>query len=78
MLKRCKAGHLSREITKIYRRLNEHCKDCKFLPEVRRSEAHRLDAQISSSYYLMEVLRTSLRIIVMPSTIKSIMATSNQ
>ena len=42
-LKRRKAGHLS-EITKIYRRLNEYCKDYKFLPEV-RSEAQRLDAQ---------------------------------
>ena len=42
-LKRSKAGHLS-EITKIYRRLNEYCKDYKFLPEV-RDEAHRLDAQ---------------------------------
>ena len=42
-LKRSKAGHLS-EITKIYRRLNEYCKDYKFLPEV-RSEAHRLHSQ---------------------------------
>ena len=42
-LKRSKAGHLG-EITKIYRRLNEYCKDYKFLPEV-RNEAHRLDAQ---------------------------------
>ena len=42
-LKRSKAGHLG-EITKIYRRLNEYCKDYKFLPEV-RNETHRLDAQ---------------------------------
>ena len=38
-LKRSKAGHLGK-ITKIYRRLNEYCKDYKFLPEV-RNEAHR-------------------------------------
>ena len=43
-LKRSKAGHLG-EITKIYRRLNEYCKDYKFLPEV-RNKAHRLDAQL--------------------------------
>ena len=42
-LQRFKAGHLS-ETTKIYPRLNEYCKDYKFLPEV-RNEAHRLDAQ---------------------------------
>ena len=42
-LKRSKPGHLG-EITKIYRRLNEYCKDYKFLPEV-RNEAHRSDAQ---------------------------------
>ena len=41
-LKRHKAGHLS-EITKIYRRLNEYCKDYNFLPEV-QSEAQHLDA----------------------------------
>ena len=32
-LKRSTAGHLS-EITKIYHRLNEYCKDYKLLPEV--------------------------------------------
>ena len=57
-LKRRKAGQLS-EIAKIYPRLNECCKDYKFLPEV-RSEAQRLDAlwkQYAHAYYdLIELL----------------------
>ena len=85
-LKRSKAGHLS-QITKINRRLNEYCKDYKFLPEV-RNEAHRLDAQSICTCLLYAHVYYDL-IQLLPdgrvekkheelSIVESILATSNQ